>query len=221
VNKTVKALTIGLGIALALGACADESKADTAQKSKKVAEGDSCKDDGKWEAPRFQCQDGKWVDVPSPTTAPPTTEAPAPVKTPDVALGTTLDLTQTSDGQTSDYTVTLSNPRSAPKEPDEYGSDAENGLYVVVDAVYVVDKNAPKAVSVDPSEFKLIAPDGTAYERSYSSGWGPTIEYIDLQAGQRTAGVLVFDVKPGSEHGMIQQADGGFDPEPMVNWKLG
>lgn len=185
--------------AVATGACASENGKAAIDKPKHKAPTTT-------EAP---------VTTEAPTTTEPQPKGPATVK-----LGFRAPEYRTEDGQRSNYAVTVANLRTGTKTPEEFGYDADNGLFVVVDVTVEVDGKAPKAVTVDPSSFKLIAPDGTAYDETYASGWGKGLDYIDLAAGQRTSGTLVFDVKPGHEHGVIQQSDGGLDPAPLVNWQL-
>jgi Domain of unknown function (DUF4352) len=154
------------------------------------------------------------------TTAAP----PEPVGPETVPLGTPVPFTieDMFQGGELDVTVNVANVRTATREPVDYGMEPVRGLFVVVDVAVEVAAGGSGSYHVNPLNFKIVAADGTALESSWAMAWQPLLQPVDLSAGQRTAGTVVFDVAPGQEVGARIQLDdmGANWGEPFVFWQM-
>jgi Domain of unknown function (DUF4352) len=153
-----------------------------------------------------------------------TTAPPEPVGPETVPLGTPVPFTieDTFLGDELDVTVNVANVRTATREPIDYGMEPQRGLFVVVDVAVEVAAGGSGSYHVNPFNFKIVAADGSAMESSWAMAWEPLLQAVDLSAGQRTAGTVVFDVAPGQEVGARIQLDdiGANWGEPFVFWQL-
>jgi hypothetical protein len=153
-----------------------------------------------------------------------TTAPPEPVGPETVPLGTPVPFTIEDAflGDELDVTVNVANVRTATREPIDYGMEPARGLFVVVDVAVEVAAGGSGSYHVNPFNFKIVAADGTAMESSWAMAWEPLLQAVDLSAGQRTAGTVVFDVAPGQEVGARIQLDDIGDNwgEPFVFWQL-
>jgi hypothetical protein len=156
------------------------------------------------------------TDEPTTTTQP---EAP-----PMLAMGETLPFTLTDvDNNEAFVKVTVANPATFTKEPIEFGEPPENGLYLVLDVTVEVSPQSEGTYFAGPDEFKFVAADGTAAETAFAVGFDPELPTIELSAGQRAAGKIVFDINPAQQAGgHVQINDPGDENygEPFAYWRL-
>jgi hypothetical protein len=149
-----------------------------------------------------------------------TTTAPVP---PTLAMGETLPFTLTdfNDNETI-VEVTVANPATFTESPIEYGTEPQNGMYLVVDVTVVVAVNSTGTYSAGPGEFKFVAADGTVADSGFASGFDPELPYIDLSAGQQVSGKIVFDINPAHQAGAkVQINDVGANyNQPFAYWGL-
>lgn len=135
------------------------------------------------------------------------------------AIGQTITLTSTFLDQTDAVEVTLSDPEQHESEPGDFGSDAENGVFLVLSVTVVCTEGA---YSANPFNFKFVAADGTVYEQAFAIGFDPGLNATELAKGQRTSGKIVFDVPVAALTGGKVQIDGigtDFD-KPGAYWAL-
>jgi hypothetical protein len=90
---------------------------------------------------------------------------------------------------------------------------------LVLDATVVCAEGTYMA---SPFSFTFIAADGTAYDSAITVGFKPSLDTINLNPGQRTAGKVVFDVPQAAVTGAKIQIDGiGLDVnEGAAYWTL-
>jgi hypothetical protein len=118
-------------------------------------------------------------------TARPVTSAPVTEEgTTEVPFGQTLVLS-TSLGDEAEYTVSADKTYARTK----YGTRPEKGALYGIKVEVRVRAGSVYACFCD---FALIAADGTAYEGQTSVAGA--MEGVELRAGQRAGGVVVFDV---------------------------
>lgn len=133
-------------------------------------------------------------------TTPTTTSVPEPVKTTPktvvVQLGETLVYTTSGIGSGDEvhYTVAAGKPLTR----TNYGSKPEKGVFFSVTATIVAVKGSAYACSCD---FALIATDGTAYEPNATYGFDGALEAAQINAGQKAAGLVVWDLPPTAVQG--------------------
>ncbi|GAA1601933.1 DUF4352 domain-containing protein [Catellatospora bangladeshensis] len=144
----------------------------------------------------------------------------APEKTTATAkVGQTVTLTRDGLGEKSVVEVTVANAKQHSKEPGEYGSKPEHGVFLVLDVTVVCKDGTYHA---NPFNFKFVAKDGTVSEGAFSVGFKPDLNATDLSSGQKVAGKIVFDVPKAAITGGRIQIDGmGFDyDKPAAYWAL-
>lgn len=124
----------------------------------------------------------------APTT---TTAAPEPTtpKTVTVQLGETLIYTSSGLGSNDEIHYTLA--AGKPLTKTKYGSKPEKGIFFSVQATIQAVKGSAYACSCD---FALVAKDGTAYEPSVTFGFDGALEAVQINAGQKAAGLVVWDL---------------------------
>jgi hypothetical protein len=157
------------------------------------------------------------------TTDEPTTTTTQPEAPPTLAMGETLPFTLTDfDSNETFVKVTVANPATFTKEPIEFGSPPENGLYLVLDVTVEVSPQSEGTYFAGPDEFKFVAADGTAADTAFAMGFDPELPTMDLSAGQRAAGKIVFDINPAQQAGgKVQINDTGENEgEPFAYWRL-
>ena len=139
-------------------------------------------------------------------------------KTATAKIGQTVTLTSEGLGDKAVVSVGLSNAKQYAKEPGEFGSKPDHGVYLVID-VAVVCKQGTYFAS--PANFKFVAKDGTASDVAFAE-FKPTLDTINLSVGQKTSGKIVFDVSKAAIAGGRIQIDGtGFDfDQPAAYWTL-
>ena len=143
-----------------------------------------------------------------------------PEKTSTTAtVGQTVTLTRDSLGQKTTVEVTVANATQYAKEPGDYGSKPEHGVFVVLDVTVVCKEGT---YSANPFNFKLVAKDGTVSEGAFTAGFKPALHVTELAAGQKVAGKIAFDVPKAALAGGRIQIDGiGFDyDKPAAYWAL-
>ncbi len=208
---TVAAVIVLVGIGVAVGGGDDHDETSTVETTT-TAEPD----------------DAETTERPT-TTEEPTTTTTQPEGPPTLAIGETLHFSVTTDfddiefsDTASEVDVTLANPATFTEEPVEFGSEPQNGVFLVLDATVVVAPDADGTYSAGPFEFKFVAADGTAADTAFALGFEPELPTINLSAGQRVAGKIVFDINPAQQAGAkIQINDTGEDyGEPFAYWAL-
>ncbi|GAA4243268.1 hypothetical protein GCM10022255_001630 [Dactylosporangium darangshiense] len=147
-------------------------------------------------------------------------EAAAPQESTAVAkVGQTVTLTRDGLGDKTVVDVTVTNAQQSTKEPGDYGSKPEHGVFLALDVTVVCKEGTYDA---NPFNFKFVAKDGTVSEGAFASGFKPALHATDLSAGQKVAGKIVFDVPQAAIAGGRIQIDGiGLDyDKPAAYWAL-
>jgi Domain of unknown function (DUF4352) len=145
--------------------------------------------------------------------------APAEKATATAKVGQTVTLTNKLLDEKTAIDVTVAKPKQYAKEPGEFGSKPEKGVFLVLD-VTVVSKEG--TYGANPFNFKFVAKDGTASEIAIAVAFKPQLDATDLSAGQKVAGKIVFDVPKSALTGGRVQIDGvGLDyDKPAAYWTL-
>jgi hypothetical protein len=136
------------------------------------------------------------------------------------AIGQTITLTNTLLNTTDKVEITLTDPRQASNDPGSSGfNKPSNGVYLVVMATIVCTEGTYIA---SPFDFTFVAADGTVHDPTFTLGFEPHLDSITLNAGQRTAGNVVFDVPKAAITGAKIQVGGiGLDAlEAAAYWAL-
>jgi methionine-rich copper-binding protein CopC len=147
-------------------------------------------------------------------------ESAAPEKTTTTAkVGQTVTLTNKLLDEKTAIEVTVAKPKQYAKEPGEFGSKPEKGVFLVVDVTVVCKEGT---YSANPFNFKFVAKDGTASEGAFTASFKPALNATDLSAGQKVAGKIVFDIpKAALTSGKIQIDGVGLDyDKPAAYWAL-
>lgn len=119
--------------------------------------------------------------------------APAQVST--VPVGQSLTLSKSLLGKDSEAVVTVKSANVHTDGPDQYTKP--KGEFVVADVA--IDCTGG-SYYVSTSNFAIVAADGTRTEATYTS-FDPMLSSTTLQAGQKAAGNVVFDVPAGTAAG--------------------
>jgi hypothetical protein len=122
---------------------------------------------------------------------PATKNAPA-----SVAAGQTLTLTETIISTKTVVEITLTNVKYGVKSKNQF-SKPDKGQFVTADVSVLVKEGK---YSINSSMFKLVGADGTAYDSTIGLD-GKNLSGMDITAGQKTAGSIVFDAAIGAEKG--------------------
>ena len=126
----------------------------------------------------------------APTEAPPT-EAPAVTA---MTVGTPVSVGN-EDGSV-DAVVTVVSAKTYKAGKGEFADPPKNGRYVVVDVLVSVKRGT---LSYNPFDWSYQHPDGTVYSygdgNSVFAGYNPQFNSGDLRTGQKTRGLITFDVK--------------------------
>ena len=131
--------------------------------------------------------------TPTPEASPSQTRRGATAAT----WGDTLTVTL-AGADTGEITV-IEKPKAFRKEPGEFGSESEEGTFVLYTLTMQALDTAPDVWSVSPFDFYVRDEDGNRYEPSYSSAFerildASMLESAELNAGERQKGFLSFDV---------------------------
>ncbi|BCJ77439.1 hypothetical protein CS0771_69830 [Catellatospora sp. IY07-71] len=134
-------------------------------------------------------------------------------------LGQTITLTSELLGDKTVVEVAVSNAKQHTKEPGSFGSKPEKGVFLALDVTVVCKQGTYHA---NPFNFKFVAKDGTVSELALTIGFKPELDAVDLSAGQKTSGKIVFDVPKAALTGGRIQIDGvGLDMDkPAAYWAL-
>lgn len=120
-----------------------------------------------------------------------TKNAPVTVK-----AGETMTLTESFLGTKTVVEITLTNVKANVKAKDQF-SKPQKGQYITADVTAVVKEGK---YSINGTDFKLVAADGTAYDSTIALD-GKDLSANDMTAGQKTSGQIVFDAAAGAEKG--------------------
>jgi hypothetical protein len=166
-------------------------------------------------APAADATTGAAPAVPAaPTTAaeklPP---PPAPDGPPTVKLG--QKITVDGFGGSSEFTVRAGKQHTSAPQSSFFKPD--NGIFY---AAPVEIKAIKGSVYACPCDFALIAKDGTVYEGTIGIGFDNALDPAQLNAGQRTTGVVVFDVPKAALAGGRIELREGLGNQPRGYWQL-
>jgi hypothetical protein len=131
------------------------------------------------------------------------------------AIGQTVTLSNSS----TSVQITLSDAKQYTTNPHSSFDKPQKGVYVVVNATIVCAKGTYMA---NMFNFKFVGGDGTAYSPTIAIGFDPTLDSVTLNAGQKAAGNIIFDVSKAAVAGGKIQVDGiGLDfDQPAAYWTL-
>jgi hypothetical protein len=150
------------------------------------------------------------------TTAP-GQQPPKDAGPPTLAAGAAANITTTSGDQ---LTVTVAEPKTQTSSGNQFMTPKKGHFFVVV--VTVDFKKGDSTYFANPTDLKLIAADGTAHGAEILSVIEPAFESLQLNAGQKTTGKVVFDVPksvtPGS--GAKIQFEGSWDGQAAAFWTV-
>lgn len=143
----------------------------------------------------------------------------APEKATTAKVGQTVTLTSNDLGDKTVVEVTVANAKQYSKEPGDFGSKPEHGVFLVLNVTALCKEGT---YSPNPLNFKFVAKDGAVSEGAFSGAFNPQLEATDLAAGQKASGKIVFDVSKASMTGGRIQIDGvGLDfDQPAAYWTL-
>jgi hypothetical protein len=127
-----------------------------------------------------------WHPSPEPTRATP--------KTVVVKLGETIMVTRSGLSVEDEVHYTLAADKQYPKSP-KFGLKPEKGIYYAVNATVLAVKGGTYVYSGD---FALVASDGTVYESDSGFGFDRYLDGARLTHGQKTTGLVAFDVPPAA-----------------------
>lgn len=129
-----------------------------------------------------------------------------------VKVGEALTLTENVLGTKTVVAITVTNLRANVKSNNQF-IKAEKGQFIVVDVAVSVTEGK---FSISSGSFKLVAPDGTAYNSTVSF-IGTDLMATDLAPGQKSAGTVTFDAAKGAEKGakialtdLLAEGDAGY-----------
>ena len=145
---------------------------------------------------------------------PPTTEEPTTTE-PEVSVGEVGDTlsVENADGPLGDITVTK--VRSAARDPDPYiGERAKRGRFLIVT---VSVKATGDGFDINPFDFYARERGGRHVEEQCCADFGEELESLTLNEGEKTDGVMVFDIRPGTASLVYAP---NFDEEPIGEWEL-
>jgi len=124
------------------------------------------------------------------------TTAPAKNAPVTVKAGEPMTLTESVFGSKSVVAITLTNVKYNVKSGNQFVK-ATKGQFITADVTAEVKEGK---FSINSSQFKLVAADGTAYDSTTMLD-SKEISGSDLTAGQKTSGTIVFDAAAGAQTG--------------------
>ena len=147
----------------------------------------------------------------SPYYWPTATTSPTPDDV-SVELGDQL-VSEGSSGSEVRYVVTAA---TAPR--NRFGQPPEKGSYY---AVRLKAEVITGSAYVYGGSVALVAADGQVYEGAgVSVGFDGALDAVDLNAGQKTEGLVIFDIPKGAEvHGRIELRTGALSSN-QAYWRL-
>lgn len=142
----------------------------------------------------------------APTTAPPNLT---------VQLGETLVYTADGLGTDDEVHYTLTAGKAITKT--KYGTRPEKGqFFSLAAAVTVVEGSA----YVFGGDFALVAKDGTVYEANMSHAVDGGLEGVEIRAGQKVSGLVVWDIPAGVQVGARVELRAGGPGGNQGFWQL-
>ena len=133
------------------------------------------------------------------------------------AVGDTITINESSritGALQSVVAYTVSSVTTASGSPNGF-SRPQHGVYVVASATVAVTEGSHYACEC---EFQLVAPDGTTYDATFGD-FQPEMHAANLQAGQKIAGNVVFDVPKVDVHQYVVHLNlGGNDVN--ASWRI-
>lgn len=172
----------------------------------------------------YQVVDAPQAGTSRPAAVPTTIRAEPAVPTPDkpevvvVPLGQELVMTSRGIGSRDTTHWLLIADKTYTRSP-KFSLKPDRGIFYVVRAGIEVTEGSNYVYAGD---FAFIAADGTAYEPESGFGFDGALQGVELQAGQKTGGLVVFDVPQAAIAGAkIQLRDGGYNPDSdQAYWQL-
>jgi Domain of unknown function (DUF4352) len=150
------------------------------------------------------------VATPAATTAAPAT----PTVPPTVKLGQTITVTSILNAQTA-YTVYSAKQHAS--APNAGIFKPERGVYLAISVEVRAVKSGAYATVV---AFALVAADGTVYEPGAGLGFDGTLRSTSLNEGQKTSGLVVFDLPKAAVPGAKVELRAGLSSRADGWWQL-
>ncbi len=155
------------------------------------------------------------INVISAEPEPPAEQSIIDSRPPAMPLGTSLKVQNNIYGQTSAYTVTVSDLVAATTRYSEF-LPPDNGEYVSVKVEITCDAGK---YNVNPLAFQLVTADGIAHEVTYSA-IEDELDAAELTTGEKTVGRVAFDIPPGDEKGATVALKNFFASADSGAWRL-
>ncbi|MFC3381553.1 DUF4352 domain-containing protein [Couchioplanes azureus] len=130
-------------------------------------------------------------------------------------VGQTITVRPWRIGEDGEVKYTLSNVKKA-KSPNGF-MNPKNGTYVTAKLEIKVIKGSEFAST---SDLSFVTSDGTVYEPTWSGGFDGEFDAVELKAGQRKSGLVVFDVPKSALKGGQVHVSSLWDDESYGYWKL-
>ena len=141
---------------------------------------------------------------------PPTTKGPLTVQ-----LGETMIYTTSGFGSGDEVHYTLA--AGKPVTRTKYGTRPEKGSFFALAATVNVVKGSAYIYGGD---FALVAKDGTVYEATMSHAVDGGLEGVEARAGQKVAGLVVWDIPAGVHAGAKVELRAGGPGGNQGFWQL-
>lgn len=138
----------------------------------------------------------------------------APTQVATVAVGQPLTLSSSLLGQNSEAVITVQSVTPQAQGQDAYSKPV--GQYLV--AAVAIDCTTG-TYQANPLNFAFVAADGTRIQATYTP-FDPMLTSVALQAGQKTAGNVVFDVPVGPVTGAKIAIRGTLGNKDLGYWQL-
>lgn len=146
-------------------------------------------------------------------------ETAAQAKATTAKVGQKITLSNDGLGDKTAVDITVANPKQYAKEPGDFGSKPEHGVFLVLDVTVVCTEGT---YSANPFNFTFVAKDGTVSEGAFTVNFKPSLNATDLSTGQKVAGKIAFDLpKAALKDGRVQIKGIGLDfDKPAAYWAL-
>ncbi|MBB5872992.1 hypothetical protein F4553_006426 [Allocatelliglobosispora scoriae] len=137
----------------------------------------------------------------------PSAEAAPPGGPATVKAGTQVPITTSLD---KNLKVTVRGMKTGVRSSNQFDDDTGERGYITVD-IEIVFVDGADTYLAEPSDFKLIAADGTVYEsETFIAGISGNLDTVTLNPGQKTSGKIVFDApKAAAKGAKVQYVDFG------------
>ncbi|SHG11274.1 hypothetical protein [Streptoalloteichus hindustanus] len=168
--------------------------------------------------------------VAAPTAPPPTGPPITPQSTPDRVKEKPVEIPTVAPGtpvtvheRRAEYVVTVSDIRPNVPAPNQFDRPTDGGVFLTAQVEFAVSEAAdPIPVFASATRFKFVYADGTTNNTAHAgfSIPGRKLDTLTLAAGQKTNGMIVFEVDPNRLAGARIQVDdrGG---APAGYWTVG